>query len=151
MYFHFSANFRHKERCIFFLDVFSLFKVTKLSSTFVHRVFYWVSLSNLLSKTICNRVCKSNMTGSSPLKFRFKFVAVTCYQQRSRFIIFDKVVSLYSTYFVWQDFLQSLPTQAACLQLPLGLFGSLTFHQSLCLSQEVGQQDLQSNETGSFR
>lgn len=47
-----------------------------------------------------------------------------------------------STYFVRQDFLQGLSTQPAGLQLLLGLLCGLTPHQSLCLGQEVGYQDL---------
>lgn len=51
------------------------------------------------------------------------------------------------TYFVWKDFLQSLSTQAAGLQLLPGLLCGLTLHQSFCLGQEVGQQDLQPHKT----
>lgn len=54
---------------------------------------------------------------------------------------------LVSTYFVWKDFLQSLSAQAAGLQLLPGLLCRLTLHQSFCLGQEVGQQDLQPHQT----
>lgn len=52
-----------------------------------------------------------------------------------------------STYFVWEDFLQLLSTQAAGLQLLPGLLSGLTLHQSFGLGQEVGQQDLQPRQT----
>lgn len=52
-----------------------------------------------------------------------------------------------STYFVWEDFLQLLSTQAAGLQLLPGLLSGLTLHQSFGLGQEVGQQDLQPCQT----
>lgn len=74
------------------------------------------------------------------LRFRFFFVIVL-WELQSFFLFF------FSTYFVWQDFLQSLSTQASGLQLLSGLLCSLTLHQSFCLSQEVSQQDLQPHQT----
>lgn len=51
------------------------------------------------------------------------------------------------TYFVWEDLLQSLPAQPAGLQLLPGLLGGLASHQSLCLGQEVGYQDLEPHQS----
>lgn len=51
------------------------------------------------------------------------------------------------TYFVWEDLLQSLAAQPTGLQLLPGLLGGLAPHQSLCLGQEVGYQDLEPHQS----
>lgn len=51
------------------------------------------------------------------------------------------------TYFVWEDLLQSLAAQPAGLQLLPGLLCGLAPHQSLCLGQEVGYQDLEPHQS----
>lgn len=51
------------------------------------------------------------------------------------------------THFVGQDLLQGFSAQATSLQLFSGLLCGLSLHHSFCLSQEVGQQDLQTIHT----
>ena len=67
--------------------------------------------------------------------------------ERVVFILCSQALFHESTYFVWEDFLQLLSTQAAGLQLLPGLLSGLTLHQSFGLGQEVGQQDLQPRQT----
>lgn len=82
----------------------------------------------------------------SPLTLEFVVIVMRA-AEHGALILCSRSLPHDSTYFVWEDFLQLLSTQAAGLQLLPGLLSGLTLHQSFGLGQEVGQQDLQPRQT----